>query len=106
MSTHITNVKPDIDLQIANILESETVIFRQPAVLLVITSKLDQEFIKSAGLFLRRRGTIIVYYIRKRGEQMNEKELQMKSAALYKGLIIKTLYEDEFRTAFTEVERA
>ncbi|HLU21811.1 MAG TPA: DUF58 domain-containing protein [Bacillaceae bacterium] len=103
---HLAKVKPDSDLQLANILESETVIFRQPAVLLVITSKLDQEFIKSAGLFLRRRGTIIVYYIRKRGEQMNEKELQMKSAALYKGLIIKTLYEDEFRTAFTEVERA
>ncbi|MCJ8008749.1 DUF58 domain-containing protein [Lederbergia wuyishanensis] len=103
---HLAKVKADSSVPLANIIETESILFTQPAVMIVVTSVLSKELVDQAGVYMRRRGTFIVYYIKKQNDPISQEELIIKSSAMQKGIIMISLYEDEFRTAFSEVKRA
>ncbi|MBS4202458.1 DUF58 domain-containing protein [Bacillus sp. FJAT-49732] len=103
---HLAKVKANSSVPLANIIETETILFKQPAVMIVITSVLSKELLDQAGAYMRRRGTFIVYYIKKKNDPMSQDELICKASAFQKGIIMISLYDDEFRTAFSEVKRA
>ncbi|MCR2823718.1 DUF58 domain-containing protein [Lederbergia panacisoli] len=103
---HLAKVKADSSVPLVNIIENESILFNQPSVMIVVTSILSKELIDQAGVFIRRRGTFVVYYIKNRNEHITQKELMLKASARQKGIIMISLYDDEFRTAFMEVRRA
>ena len=103
---HLAKVRADSNVHFASLMEGEAVLHKQPAALVIITSSLDKRFMDSAGLYMRRKGALIIYLIKKRGEISLPEEMKLKEAATQRGIIIKTIYEDEFRMAFTEVMRA
>jgi len=103
---HLAKVKADSSVPLANIIESETILFKQPAVMIVITSVLSKELIDHAGVHIRRRGTFIIYFIKRKNDETNQDEIMLKASAMQKGIIMIALYDDEFRTAFSEVKRA
>ncbi|MBW8349726.1 DUF58 domain-containing protein [Bacillus sp. IITD106] len=103
---HLAKVKADSEVPLAHIIETETILFKQPAVMIVITSVLSKELIDQAGVYLRRRGTFIVYYIKEKNDPLSQEELMVRAAALQKGIFMIPLYEGEFQRAFLEVKRA
>ncbi|HEY4552638.1 MAG TPA: DUF58 domain-containing protein [Bacillaceae bacterium] len=103
---HLAKVKSDSEVPLEDILEGEAVFHHQPASLIVVTSRLTQPFIQSAGLYLRKKGNLIVYLVKQAGEPSSAEELAIKAAASQRGMVVKTLYEPDFRIAFSEVKRA
>ncbi|MBS4220610.1 DUF58 domain-containing protein [Bacillus sp. FJAT-49711] len=103
---HLAKVKADSSVPLANIIENDSILFAQPSVMVVVTSTLSKELIDQAGVFTRRRGTFVIYHVKKRIEQANQNELMLKASAMKKGIIMISLHDDEFRSAFMEVRRA
>ncbi|MBS4179483.1 DUF58 domain-containing protein [Lederbergia citrea] len=103
---HLAKVNADSTVHLANLIEGEAALYNHPAALILITSTLDKQLIDRAGMYMRRKGTLIIYLIKKRRSISHAQEMKLKASALKSGLIIKTLYDGEFRTAFSEVMRA
>lgn len=103
---HLAKVKHDSDIHLAKLLAEEPALYQQPASVLVITSFLDKEFIESAGSFMKRQGAIYIYLIKGNEEAPTKEEQMLKAEAYQRGLVILTIDEKDFRTAFSEVRLA
>lgn len=103
---HLAKVKVNMDHPLSTIIEKQTQLYQWPAVLIVVTTVLDENFINGAALNMRRRGHLIVYLIKEEGYITTNDELSLKAMASNQGIYIKTLYTHEFRKAFLEVRRA
>lgn len=103
---HLAKVSADSPVPLLHIIKNERYFLAQPAVLMVITSKLNPEFIENIRRFIGKKGTLLIYCIQKRNAISNKERTMLKAISLQKGIMVKYVYEDEFRTAFTEVEHA
>ena len=103
---HLARVKPDSTLPLVDLLEREVALNQQPAALIIITSALSKDLIESRELFRRGNSAVIIFVIKRRGESFSFEENALKIAAVNRGIVLKILYDADFRTAFTEVKLA
>ncbi len=92
------------DIHFTKLLLEEVTLYQQSANLLVVTSSLKRELIENIGSSIRRKGAI--YLIKKDGEILSREEEELRILAFNSGINIATIYESDFRTAFSEVRLA
>ncbi|MCJ7842644.1 DUF58 domain-containing protein [Lederbergia sp. NSJ-179] len=103
---HLAKVIPDSTTHLVNRMTKEFSLYKQPAVVVVITTSIDMPLLDGLNGEQRRKGGIVVYNIKKRGTPVSQEEVQYSSLANQRGIVVKTLYEGQFRSAFLEVLQA
>ncbi|MFS0612121.1 DUF58 domain-containing protein [Lederbergia ruris] len=103
---HLARVLPNGTTPFVHVMKKELAPYHQTANIAVITSSIDKQLIDGLSAGLRGNGGIMIYNIKKRGTPVNKDEAKYSSLAKQRGVVVKTLYEGQFRTAFLEVLQA
>ncbi|GIN71752.1 hypothetical protein J14TS2_22270 [Bacillus sp. J14TS2] len=103
---HLARVLPNCTAPLDQVVKKELAPYQPAATLAVITSTVNKELIDGLSGELRRSGGTVVYNIKKRDTPANQNEGKYISLANQRGIVVKTLYEGQFRAAFLEVLQA
>lgn len=78
----------------------------QSAFFIAITSKLSKQLIDGAGKLFGQKQMMNIFLIKNQGENMQPEETALAASAAARGVIVHTVAEQNFQTAFTGVKQA
>lgn len=103
---HLAKIKADGEVHLAKVLVEDVTLYAQPATKIIVTSFLDRKLIEAVSAELQRKGGVIIFNVKKDHTPATNEELQCKLMAVQRGIPVKTLQENQFRTALSEVKQA
>lgn len=103
---HLAKVKADSEVPLAKVLMDDVTLYSQPATKIIVTSFLDRKLIEAVSAKMRNKGGVIIFNIKKDHTPATNEELQCNLMAVQRGISVKTLHENQFRTALSEVKQA
>lgn len=97
---HLAGVEDDANLELSKVIDSEKTLRNQNRTTIFILSQLQKPSVDAISSFGLKKGSVILFLIKGKGEKASGHELAMLEVARRRGVISKVIYEGEFEHAF------
>ncbi|HLO11679.1 MAG TPA: DUF58 domain-containing protein, partial [Pseudoneobacillus sp.] len=102
---HLAKIEDTCKLPLDRALELEGILTQQNASILLVTAQLTKPLLEKVSFLSKRKGTIVIFLMKKVKVSMSSHELFLKSMATARGIRVVLVHEGQFATAFSEVSR-
>ncbi|MHC0039296.1 DUF58 domain-containing protein [Pseudoneobacillus sp. C159] len=102
---HLAKLEDSSTITLDRALEFEGFLTQQNASLLLVTAELNKPLLEKVGFLAQRKGTIVIFLMKKAKESLSANELSLRSTASSRGIRIVMVHEGQFANAFAEVNR-
>jgi uncharacterized protein (DUF58 family) len=102
----LAKIKDDSSVSIDQVIESERFQTNRQVTTMLLTSKLSKSLIEKASLTAKRKGSMLIFLLKKEKESSTEKEHILTTMAQNRGIKVIMIHERQFTSALAEVSKA
>jgi uncharacterized protein (DUF58 family) len=102
---HLAKIDDTSTISLDRALEFEGFFTQQNASILLVTAELNKQLLEKISFLAQRKGTIVIFLLKKAKEPLSAHELSIRQVATARGIRVVMVHEGHFANAFAEVSR-